>query len=340
MAGSRSTPTGEGSGAELLALVRSVGFAGRIPDLRRRARTYVATYDAIVPPIVESTVDDPVRRAHVVAALRSAGVKLCFLIAGYAATAGIPLRVDLGVLAGVVTRAYDDLLDDRDENGGGENGGGGDSAELDRRLAELFAGGSFHPVGDLERLFLGIYREVERRLDRPASDPIFAALRRLHEFQIRSRRQRDPGIPSAELAEVTRGKGAYGTVVMLGLARPAMGEAEMALLRELGGVLQQLDDCQDVELDRRAGVTTAATRGQLTLGDVCRRLRELAPVLRAHYGRVRPLYAVVYVYLWFCFVRRRWPRLGTGHGAARTPFGILLRPGDNVGQRASDRHER
>jgi hypothetical protein len=325
--GSRSTTATGGTGSDLLALVRSLGFAGRVPAVRRRAAAYLAAHEDIVSPIISSTVDDLVRREHVAGVLRSAGVKLCFLIAGYTAMAGIPLRVDLGVLAGAITRVYDDLLDDI----------GGD--ELDRRLAELFRGGSFHPTNDLERLFAGLYREVERRLARPPSDPIFAALRRLHEFQIRSRRQRDPRIPPAELAEITRGKGAYGTVVLLALARPAMGEREIALLRELGAVLQQLDDCQDVELDRRAGVTTTATRGDLTLGDVCYRLRALAPALRAYYGRVRPLYAVVYVYLWFCFVRRRWPRLGTGGGTARTPVGILLRPGDNVGQRARDRHE-
>jgi hypothetical protein len=328
-AGSRSHAGAAAGGtrSDLLALVRSIGFAGRVPAVRRRARDYLATYEEVIAPIIRSTVDDPARRAHVAGVLRSAGVKLCFLIAGYAAMARIPLRVDLGVLAGAITRAYDDLLDDV----------GGD--ELDRRLAELFRGGSFHPANDLERLFHGLYREVERRLDRRPSDPIFAALRRLHEFQVRSRRQRDPRIPAGELDEITRGKGAYGTVVLLALTKPGMGEEELALLRELGAVLQQLDDCQDVELDRRAGVTTAATRGQLTLGDICRRLRELAPALRQHYGRVRPLYAVVYVYLWFCFVRRRWPGLGTEAGRARTPVGILLRPGDNLGQRAKDRHE-
>ncbi len=326
--GSRSAAVAGGTGHDLRALVRSIGFGGRIPGVRRRASSYVAIYDAVIAPIIESTVDDPVRRAHVAAALRSAGVKLCFLIEGYAAMAGIRLRTDLGVLAGAITRVYDDLLDDF----------GGD--ELDRRLAGLFRGGDFHPVGDVERLFHGLYREVERRLARPASDPIFTALRRLHEFQIRSRRQRDPGIPAEELAEITLGKGGYGTLVLFALTRPRMGEAELALVRELGGVLQQLDDYQDVELDRQAGVTTAATRGHLTLGHICHRLRELAPELRACYGRVRPFYAVVYVYLWVCFLRRRWPRVGTGGGTARTPLGVLFRPGDNLGQRAEDRHKR
>lgn len=319
---------GRGAGHDVGALLRSIGFAGRIPAVRRRARAYVALYDEVIAPIVESTVDNPARRAHVAGALRSAGVKLCFLIAGYADMAGIRLRADLGVLAGAITRVYDDLLDDF----------GGD--ELDRRLAVLFLGGEFHPAGDVERLFHGLYREVERRLARPASDPVFAALRRLHEFQIRSRRQHDPRIPTEELAEITLGKGAYGTAVMFGLTRPEMSDAELALVCELGGVLQQLDDYQDVELDRQAGVTTAATRGQLTLGHICRRLRELAPALRAYYGRVRPLYAVVYVYLWICFLRRRWPRLGLGNGKARTPLGVLFRPGDNLGQRAEDRHKR
>lgn len=313
---------------DLRALLRSVGFIGWIPAVRRRAASYVATYDKIVPPIVESAVSNPARRTYVTTALRSAGVKLCFLVAGYTAMAGVRLRTDLGVLAGPVTRAYDDLLDDFG------------SDDLDRRLAELFRGGVFDPVGDMERLFYGLYREIERRLNRPASDPIFAALRRLHEFQVRSRRQYNPEIQDAELAEITLGKGAYGTVVMFALAQPRMSRAEFALLCELGGVLQQLDDYQDVELDRRADVTTAATRGKLTLSHICRRLHELAPALRAHYGRVRPLYAVIYVYLWICFLRRHWPRLGTGRRTPRTPLGILLRPGDNLVQRAMDRNRK
>lgn len=308
--------------ADLLALLRWTRFAGRIPRIPARAEEYAHQYDTVIAPIVESTVDSA-RRAQVGRALKAASVKLGFLLGGYAELAGFGLPPDIAALSGAATRAYDDLLDDFG------------SPELDARLAELFQGKEFRAQGEMERLFLGLFREVERRLARAPDDPIFAALRGLHDCQVRSRlRQGDPAISAAELAEITAGKGGYGTVVLFALVRPEMPAAEVALVHELGGVLQRLDDYQDVELDRRAGVVTAATREGLTLGQVCAELRALAPRLRRHFGRVRPLYAVVYAFLWASFLRRRLPALGSGGRAARTPLGFLLRPGDNLVQKA------
>ncbi|MCK2239226.1 MULTISPECIES: class 1 isoprenoid biosynthesis enzyme [unclassified Crossiella] len=311
--------------ADLGALLRWTRFAGRIPRVPARAAEYAGQYDRVIAPIMESTVDSA-RRERIGRALKAASVKLGFLLGGYAAMAGLPLRSDLAALSGAVTRAYDDLIDDFG------------SPELDRRLAELFRGGDFQPAGDLERLFHGLFREVERRLGRDRGDPIFTALRELHGCQVESRlRQGDPAIPAAELARITAGKGGFGTVVLFALVKPGMPERELALVHELGGVLQQLDDYQDVELDRRAGVVTAATRDGLTLAQVCTGLRALAPRLYAHYGRVRPLYAVVYAYLWASFLRRHLPRLGSGGGTPRGPLGFLLRPGDNLVQPAAHR---
>ncbi|SDD35731.1 hypothetical protein [Actinokineospora iranica] len=306
----------DGFWRDLCALLRSLPFAGRVPGVRRRAAGYLAGFDRVVAPIVAAAVPEPGDRARAAAVLRATSVKLGFLVAGYAAMARVPVRPDLLVLTGAITRVYDDLFD----HFGGP--------ELDDRLAELFRGGAFEPRGDMERLFLGLYREVERRLDRSPDAPhdvVFAALAAVHEHQAWSRGQADPEIGSAEIARITEGKGGHGMVVLLSLATPPMSRVEADLVYELGAILQRLDDYQDAEPDAATGVATAATRGEATLDDIRAALRGLAPRLRAHYGSERPLYAVLHATLWMSFARRRCPNLGRVLRGFRTPLAVLLR---------------
>jgi hypothetical protein len=321
---------GGGLWHDLGALVRSIGLAGRIPAIRRRAAGYVAAYEQVVAPIVESTMRELGPRLHVGRSLLAAGTKLSFLIAGYAEMAAVPFRADLAVLGGAVARLYDDLLDESDYDEPGCH-------ELDRRLSILFNGGVFVPRTDVERLLHELYLEMERRLARDRDDPIFGALVAVHEYQMRSRQQRDPAISPPTLVDITQGKGGHATVVLFALLRPAMSDRELALIREVGGVLQLLDDYQDVILDRRAGVATSVTRGEVTLAHICGRLRELRSALLSHYDRVRPFFGVVYAILWISFLRHRWPRCGTGGPPARTPLDVLLQPGDNLVQKARQR---
>ncbi|AUI58233.1 hypothetical protein B1H26_33740 [Amycolatopsis sp. BJA-103] len=304
---------------------RSAGLAGPVRGVRRRAAEYVAAYGGVVAPIVDAAVGDPGLREHVGRSLCSAGAKAGFLIQGYTTMAGVPFRADLAVLGGAVARLYDDLLD--------EFG----SEELVRRLSVLFDGGPFSPRNDVERLLCELYREVERRLGRGRDDPIFAALTAVHEHQARSRQQSDPAIPALTLAEITEAKGGAAIVVLFALMRPSMSDREMSLIRDVGGVLQLLDDYQDVALDRQAGVVTAAVRGEVTLSDICRLFRVMRRPLSDYYGRIRPFSAVLYAILWIAFLRLHWPGLGVGGPPASTPFGVLVRPGDNLVQKAGQR---
>ena len=252
--------------------------------------------------------------------LRMASVTVSIVLAGYAATAGVPFRVDLAVLGGALARLYDDLID--------QSG----STELDQQLAMLFNAGQFTPTHDGERLFFRLYQEVERRLGVSQHDPIRAELRALHEYQVRSRRQVELALSAAELADITRGKGGYAATVMFALINPGMTVAELALIRDIGEVLQLIDDYQDVALDRQAGITTAATLGQLSLSELCRKLRHIRPTLRAHYGRERPFCGVIYLRLWACFLHRHWPR----RPGAWTALDVLVsRARRNLGYRRS-----
>lgn len=298
----------------LLALGRSVELAGAVPAIGRRAVAYVAAYQRVVAPIVRSSLDRSGPPRYLDGSMCEVCAKLCFLLAGYAATAGVPFRADLAVLGGAVARVYDDLID---EYGDGE---------LGERLAGLFDGGGFTPVTPVERLLSALYLELERRLGRDRDDPVYRALIALHDEQIRSRHQRDPAIRPATLADITRAKGGYATVVLFALLRPAMDDREQALIRELGGTLQLLDDYVDAVADRTAGITTSATRGALSLDHICRRLRSLRPALRDYYRRDQPLCGVVYLHVWMCYVRRHWPA-GRPAGTPTRMLTSLVRAG-------------
>jgi hypothetical protein len=117
--------------------------------------------------------------------------------------------------------------------------------------------------------------------------------------------------------------------VFAGLLHPGMTAAQLSVVRELGAVLQVLDDYLDVGADRRAGITTVATSGALTLAQVCRPMRALRPRLRACLGRDQPLSVVLYLTLWMAFLRRRSPRWPADH----RPFRLLIRRNRRVNTR-------
>jgi len=303
--GGSTSGMGGGVWRDLGELIRTAGLAGRLPPVRRRTAEYVAEFDRVVAPIMArfssgGYLDD---------ATYDVCAKLSFLLAAYAATAGVLFRRDLAVLGGAVARVYDDLIDS------------GTDDTVDTWVAALFRGEPATPRSDRERLLHALYRELERRLDRGRDDPVYAALLALHDNQVRSRRQRDPAIAPALLTDITVAKGGHAMVVCVGLLHPALTERQIAVVHELGVALQLLDDYLDVAADRRSGITTAATRHELTLAHVCRRLRELRPTLRACYGRDQPLGAVLYLNLWLAFVRHRFP----GWPARRRPFRVLVR---------------
>jgi hypothetical protein len=320
---------------DLYSLLLSMRFAIAAPrvlrSFRRDAADFMAAYDEVVLPIVDELVCDLAIRKRLGESLRSYTVKACFIVNAYTRMAGISFMVRLAVFGLSFTRLYDDLLDEYGDQ------------DLEKRLGQLFQSGVFLPRNDLERVLCRFYENIVALLERKPDDPVFGAIRAVHEYQVLSRKQRDTVAPDA-LLEITRGKGGYAIVAIFGLMRESMSAAETGLLLQFGEAVQFLDDYQDIELDRQNGVHTVVTEGICGLPDVREILQRLYPQLRMFYGRrgTESFLAVFFLTMCLSFLRRHWPALGTSPRAIRrgSAVNVLLVPGDNLMQEARARARR
>jgi hypothetical protein len=292
-----------GSWNDLRSLLRTIPLAGgilrTIAGSGRKAREFGRAFERSVRPLFEETIADTALRAELAGSALSYVTKSSFVVAGYARMAGVPFAGDIAMLGLSFTRLYDDLLD------------GSDDRDLEGRLGALIGTGRFTPASDPERLLDRMYREIDDRLGRDRDDPLYTAAVAAHSYQARSRCQRDPRTTHAAIAEVTHGKGGYGTLTVFALMRPGLSARERELIIEIGESLQMLDDYADVEQDRRDGIRTMATEGRLRLADVGHRLRALRPALARYYGPrgCREFLGICYLAMWICFIGRRWSQL-------------------------------
>ncbi|HUZ36299.1 MAG TPA: class 1 isoprenoid biosynthesis enzyme [Streptosporangiaceae bacterium] len=280
-------------------------------------------------PILRQAVNDETVLARLRASLRVWSVKGSHIIGSYARMANIEHPVELTVLGCAFGRLYDDLLDEPGRPG---------AADL---ATSLFRGQGFVPEDDYERLFQTLYLEIYRRLSRPPADPIHGALERLHQYQLRSRHQYGDELPTAELGELIREKGAHTLLVMFCLARAGMCGAEQELVTDLGATLQLLDDYQDCVSDRARGISTLSTRGTVTLLDIGHQILSMEPGFCRFYGprRARRFLSELFVFLGIALAARyRRPvpspvRAGRG----QPPLRVLIARGPHVDRsRAAD----
>jgi hypothetical protein len=281
-------------------------------------------YDAVVAPAVERSVSDPAERARVNCAIRAMSVKIGETMVTYAWLIGHEPQLEIAALAGAVTRLYDDLID----------GGTAADKASDDRLNELFTGGAFVPANDLERLLGCLVGEIRHRLDLTDGDIAVKALITLHEYQRLSRRQRESGIPLTVLDEICSGKGAMANLTLCALVNPSIDEAEQDLVMALGEALQCVDDYMDIELDKRNGVATLASRGAMSLTDIASRISALRAPFSARYGPspTRRYFGMIYFLLLKSAVGRRLPILGrvASRLAGRSDTVVILTRGAEV----------
>ncbi|WP_433887594.1 hypothetical protein [Streptomyces sp. CA-111067] len=288
------------AGALLRCLRMGTGLPAAAVAAWRSLPALSEAYEHVVAPMLDDTLTDPAERARIAVSLRATSVKYGIAVLGYARLAGRAPQLDVAVLAGAVTRLYDDLIDtDCDP-------------AADARLGELLGNRPFVAATEAELLLGRLVYDIERRLRHPPDASVFTALVSLHEYQTLSRRQRDPDVPLDVLEKITRGKGSAANLVLCGLVTPRLDLAERELAVELGETLQCLDDYMDVELDRGNGVTTLPSLGVVTLPDIAGRLRSLRPRLAACYGRraAGPYCGMLYFLLVKSWVGRRLPLLG------------------------------
>jgi hypothetical protein len=288
-------------------------------------------YDDAVAPFVDSAIDDQAKRAEVGFALRAMSAKIGMVVMFYGRLLGCVPPMEIAALAGAVTRLYDDLID------------GSADTSLDDRLSDLFNDRAFSPRGELEHLLDNLVTAIRRRVRQEPGGTLDVAINALHEYQCLSRRQREDSVPFAVLDKICRGKGAMANLVLCGLVKPHLDADERELFMALGETLQSLDDYQDVELDRRAGVATLASLGATTLTGIASRLCVIHGQIVAQYGRraARPYGGMIFFLLLKAFLGRRLPILGQviRKLASRSPTLVFLTRGTEA-LPAMDRHGR
>ena len=291
----------------------------------RRSRDHAAAFATVVDPIVVAAIADPDERGRVRRPLLEWALKGGYMVDAYSRLAGIAAPDALGVLCGAAGRLYDDLLES------------GTRPDLGKRLTDLFMNGEFEPADDLERLLFALHREIGQRLGRPPGDPVFRALQELHQYQLRSARQRDPALDNAALNDITFQKGALTVELLYTLARPAMTAREREIVQAVGGALQLVDDYQDVWWDRRAGFTTRATRSEIHWRGLWRHLSELERLLASYYeprraARFADEARLQLLVAWFASRRRPTRAAGATPQPERDPppLQLLFRRGSNV----------
>ncbi|OEV29722.1 hypothetical protein AN219_14850 [Streptomyces nanshensis] len=289
---------------EIGALLRSLRLATGLPSAAAAAHRSLPelteAYERVVAPFLTETLTDPGERERAETSLRAMSVKFGLAMLAYARLTGRAPRPDVAVLAGGVTRLYDDIID-----------GGGDPS-ADARLADLLGNRPFTAGTEAELLLGRLVYEIERRLGHTPDESLLTALVSLHEHQVLSRRQREADVPVDVLEKITSGKGRAANLILCGIVHPGLDSAERELAMDLGEALQSLDDYMDADLDRAHGVTTLATLGVSTLPQIAQRLRAIRPRLVACYGRrlAGPYCGMLYFLLLKSWVGRRLPVFG------------------------------
>ncbi len=109
----------------------------------------------------------------------------------------------------------------------------------------------------------------------------FAALQEVTQAQLDSIRQRNPEVSLAEVEDIEKRKGG-GTLLLFALeVSPDLSEKRKECYRELGYLIQLLDDVTDEQKDRAEGISTIITlgitkpEGVKTVNRQCARVRAL-----------------------------------------------------------------
>jgi hypothetical protein len=307
--------------AEVLRGVRLLrGLPGTLALARSGSADAARAADDVLAPLVHSAIG-PRHRDSVLVSLTHLGARFVYLAAAYSRLSGAPDRPDLALLAGAYSRLYDDLFDESTDVGS------------DRRVADLLRGERFEPATEYENLLGLIVSEITGRMHPAARAPMYEALRALHDHQIASRRQAEPGVTAQEVFAICRAKGGTAAAAFFAMLTPGLRPPQAAALSAVGEILQAVDDLSDAGPDSASGLATPATLGLERPADVLGLIEAVRPRLLANYGpAAHPFVGLLYLHLAVAVVARgrtRGTRPTRGR-APRRPLGYLLTAGGSA----------
>lgn len=286
-------------------------------QLRRAAtgsRRLIAAYGRTVEPVVDCRVTSPARRRELAARLLGWAVQGGYLMQSYAAVIGQTDSEETAAVAASFMRLYDDLLDEPEH------------AMVGRRLGELFAGQEIATDGDVEAIVADLFRWLDGRVSPANHDLLYAHLSVLHETQL-AVVDESSRVDDAEIVGLTLKKGGAAMVILGGMVNPRLGDADVAVLRRLGGVLQLIDDFDDTFED--GDVLTSANSAHVSYGALAVELRAVSRSLLDLYGArtARPFIDGLYSWLVLVGIRRVLDRsvrrLATPTSVPRTGLGMV-----------------
>lgn len=266
-----------------------------LPVQLRRTSTgsqrLVAAYRRTVAPVIQQRATSPARGDEIDARLLGWAVQGGYLIQSYARVIGQTDAEEIAAVAASFMRLYDDLLE-RPER-----------AVVGKRLDDLFAGSEVTAEGDIEAIVADLFRWLDGKVSPENDDLLHARLSALHHAQLEvvdEANRRD----ETEILELTLAKGGAAMLILGGLVNPRLGEADVAVLERLGGVLQLIDDYDDTFEDR--DILTSANALHIPYGVLAAELRAVSRGLLDLYGArpARPFIDGLYSWLVLVGIRR------------------------------------
>ena len=150
------------------------------------------------------------------------------------------------VLAGSLGALSDVLIDDRDV--------------AEARMRQLIDDpGGFRPGDAVEQLFQQFYNALIETLPRVVLATRMDLLNQILTAQLDSKKQLDPTLPTERVDAIVKAKGALTICAYRGLLPEDFGALEYEAMYELGGLIQYINDVDDLYKDGRQGIRTFAT---------------------------------------------------------------------------------
>lgn len=125
----------------------------------------------------------------------------------------------------------------------------------------------------LENYYVESFTYFEENLQTSHKTLILKYFYKVHEAQFDSQAQFESDTPKAKIDDITKAKSAYLTLLALAFAKNTLSKNEESAFYELGGLVQFINDIQDLHKDTLGGIKNFAN-SRKSLGDMEKDLLE------------------------------------------------------------------